>query len=47
MNREDYIAQLERLLCDISESERMEAIRFYKDYFEDANSGAGEMFPPE
>lgn len=36
MNRIEFIAELEKLLQDISAEERQEAIQYYKDYFEDA-----------
>lgn len=37
MNREEFMNELERLLCDISETERAEALQYYREYFEDAN----------
>lgn len=36
MNREEFLRQLEGLLCDISEEERADALAFYRSYFEDA-----------
>jgi len=36
MNRIDFIAQLERLLMDIPEGERSDAIAYYNDYFDEA-----------
>lgn len=36
MNRREFMAQLERLLEELPVSERMEALRFYNDYFEEA-----------
>lgn len=36
MNREEFLRQLERLLSDIPESERREAMEYYQNYFEDA-----------
>lgn len=36
MNKEKFLNQLERLLMDIPESERREAIEYYQNYFEDA-----------
>ncbi len=36
MNRERFLKQLERLLSDIPESERREAMEYYQNYFEDA-----------
>ena len=36
MNREKFIKQLEYLLRNIPQNERMEAIQYYQDYFEDA-----------
>lgn len=36
MNRVEFMNQLELLLTDISESERIEAIQYYNDYFDDA-----------
>lgn len=39
MNREEFLRQLEGLLCDISEEERADALAFYRSYFEDAGEG--------
>lgn len=36
MNRIEFLAELEKLLQDISAEERKEAVQYYKDYFEDA-----------
>ncbi len=36
MNRLDFMKELERLLADISESEREEALQYYNDYLNDA-----------
>ena len=36
MNREEFLRQLERLLSDIPEGERWEALEYYRNYFEDA-----------
>lgn len=36
MNRDEFMQQLARLLSDMPESERMEAIRYYNDYFDEA-----------
>ncbi len=36
MNRQEFIAQLEYLLSDLSESDRLDAIAYYNDYFDDA-----------
>lgn len=36
MSREEFIKQLEYLLQDIPQSELVEAVQYYKDYFEDA-----------
>ena len=36
MNREQFIAQLVRLLQDLPPAERQEAIRYYQEYFDDA-----------
>lgn len=36
MNRNEFLRQLEQLLCDIPESERREAMEYYRNYFEDA-----------
>ena len=40
MNRTEFLEQLERLLWDIPESERKEALEYYQDYFEDAGAVA-------
>lgn len=36
MNKDSFLKELERLLADIQESERKEAIEYYRDYFEEA-----------
>lgn len=36
MNRQEFLRQLERLLYDIPESERREAMEYYQNYFDDA-----------
>ena len=36
MNRVEFMSQLERLLWDISESDRQDAIAYYNDYFDEA-----------
>ena len=36
MNRADFMKQLERLLQNISQAEREEALQYYNDYFDDA-----------
>lgn len=36
MNKESFLKELERLLSDIQESERKEALEYYRDYFEEA-----------
>lgn len=36
MNRAEFMEQLERLLCDIPEYERLDALAYYNDYFDDA-----------
>ena len=36
MSRIEFIAELERLLQDVSAEERQEAVQYYRDYFEDA-----------
>ena len=36
MNKNEFLRQLEGLLCDIPESERREAMEYYRNYFEDA-----------
>ena len=39
MNREQFIAQLARLLQDLPPAERQEAIRYYQEYFVRWNTG--------
>lgn len=36
MNRLEFMGELERLLSDIPDSEKMEALEYYNDYFNDA-----------
>ncbi|MBQ9991135.1 MAG: DUF1700 domain-containing protein [Lachnospiraceae bacterium] len=36
MTRQEFMRNLEKLLWDISESERAEALQYYNDYFDDA-----------
>ena len=36
MSREEFMRQLERLLKDVAEEERKEALSYYQSYFEDA-----------
>lgn len=36
MNRDEFMRQLARLLSDLPDNERMEAIRYYNDYFDEA-----------
>lgn len=36
MRRKEFLEQLERLLWDIPEQERKEALEFYENYFDDA-----------
>lgn len=43
MTRSDYIEKLEKLLCTVSETEREEALQYYKDYFEDASGTDDEI----
>ena len=38
MDRKQFMEQLERLLSDISEAERQEALEYYEGYFDDAGS---------
>ena len=38
MNRVEFMGQLERLLWDISESDRQDAIAYYNDYFDEAGA---------
>ena len=39
MSRKEFMERLERLLEDISDSEREEALQYYEDYFDDAGAG--------
>ena len=36
MNRVEFMQQLERLLSDVSESDRLDALAYYNDYFDEA-----------
>ena len=36
MNRAQFMEQLKKLLSDISEEERQEALEYYESYFDDA-----------
>ena len=36
MNRKEFMERLAKLLWNISESEREEALQYYNDYFDDA-----------
>ena len=36
MNRAQFMEQLKKLLSDISEAERLEALEYYENYFDDA-----------
>ncbi|MBS6194193.1 MAG: DUF1700 domain-containing protein [Clostridiales bacterium] len=52
MNRDEFMAQLARLLVEMPENERMEAIRYYNDYFDEAGEEneakvIGELGSPE
>lgn len=38
MRKEEFLKELEALLQDISEQERLEALQYYRDYFDDAGS---------
>ena len=38
MNREEYLAELERLLLELPEEERQAAVQYYADYFEDSGA---------
>lgn len=38
MNRAEFMSQLERLLWDIPESDRQDAIAYYNDYFDEAGA---------
>ena len=47
MNRKQFMEQLERLLSDISEAERQEALEYYEGYFDDAgpeNEGTSDLY---
>ena len=36
MDRTQFMKELEKLLCDISEGERQEALAYYNSYFDEA-----------
>ena len=36
MNRQEFMNQLERLLSDVPEAERQDALAYYEDYFDEA-----------
>ena len=36
MKRDEFMAQIARLLADMADNERMEAIRYYNDYLDEA-----------
>ena len=36
MNRVEFMQELERLLSDIAESDRLDAMAYYNDYFDEA-----------
>ena len=38
MRRDEFMAQIARLLADMPDNERMEAIRYYNDYLDDAGT---------
>ena len=38
MSRKEFMERLEKLLRDISDSEREEALQYYNDYFDDAGA---------
>ena len=38
MNRVEFMKQLERLLGDIPENDRLDAIAYYNDYFDEAGA---------
>ncbi len=38
MNRVEFMKQLERLLGDIPENDRLDAIAYYNDYFDEAGT---------
>lgn len=38
MNRNQFMAELDRLLSDLPDSERKEALQYYNDYFDDAGA---------
>ena len=43
MTREEYLSELKYLLGSLSDEERMEALQYYADYFEDADDDAKVM----
>mgnify|MGYP007010212161 CR=1 FL=1 len=38
MNRKQFMEELRQLLTGISEEERVEALQYYEDYFDDAGA---------
>ena len=38
MNRKQFMEELSQLLIGISEEERVEALQYYEDYFDDAGA---------
>ncbi|MBQ8184790.1 MAG: DUF1700 domain-containing protein [Lachnospiraceae bacterium] len=47
MKKEQFLRELERLLQDISQDERMEAMQYYMDYFDDAGPEKEEQIIKE
>lgn len=47
MSRQEFLRRLEVLLSDIPESERREALEYYRNYFEDADPGMEEQIIKE
>ena len=43
MDRAQFMQELEKLLADISETERQDALDFYNSYFDDAGAEAMSM----
>ena len=46
MNRAQFMEQLKKLLSDISEEERQEALDYYESYFDDAGRRSGDRGDP-
>ena len=44
MDRAQFMQALEKLLADISETERQDALDFYNSYFDDAGAEINWMF---